>query len=191
MASIEEKKSKNMLWVGIISICMIFAGFTSAYLVSKTDNFWVEVQQPWWFMVSTIVIVISSLTFYLAKRAAASDNKPMIKVWMAITLLLGMSFTYTQFKGWGELTEKGYFFVGPIKAPGTYGENVVIYKDGKPFDFDGSRFYYDGKPIEGELKEEFNALAEELSKLDGRKREHDLSQFPEYKIDVFYLDSAK
>ncbi|CAN0585814.1 unnamed protein product, partial [Ectocarpus sp. 12 AP-2014] len=55
-----EKKArakKMMLWFGIISLLMSFAGWTSAYIVSRSREDWVsEIQLPNAFLYSTIVI---------------------------------------------------------------------------------------------------------------------------------------
>ena len=67
-----ERKSrtkKMMLWFGMISMAMTFAGLTSAYVVSSSRADWLEsFDLPAVFTYSTLTIVLSSITFYLAKR---------------------------------------------------------------------------------------------------------------------------
>ena len=63
-----RRAKKMMLWFGIISLIMSFAGWTSAFVVSSTRPDWLtDFQIPTAFVISTIVIVISSLTFLMAK----------------------------------------------------------------------------------------------------------------------------
>ena len=61
---------KMLLWFGMISICMIFAGLTSAYVVSKSRPDWLkDFVLPSAFVISTVAMLVSSFTFYLALQA--------------------------------------------------------------------------------------------------------------------------
>ncbi|MCX6331224.1 MAG: heme-copper oxidase subunit III, partial [Bacteroidetes bacterium] len=53
---------KMLLWVGLGSIVMMFAGLTSAYIVKKSQANWLEFELPKLFYISTLVILISSFT---------------------------------------------------------------------------------------------------------------------------------
>ena len=54
------KTYKMLLWFGMISICMIFAGLTSAYVVSKSRPDWLkDFQLPIAFLFSTIAMLVS------------------------------------------------------------------------------------------------------------------------------------
>ncbi len=58
-----------MLWFGIASLGMSFAGLTSAYVVSRERNDWLEnLQIPQAFWISLFLIIVSSASIYLAKR---------------------------------------------------------------------------------------------------------------------------
>ena len=64
------KTYKLLLWFGMISICMIFAGLTSAYVVSKSRPDWLkDFVLPSAFVISTVAMLVSSFTFYLALQA--------------------------------------------------------------------------------------------------------------------------
>ncbi len=113
----EEKNSrakKMMLWFGIISLVMSFAGWTSAFVVSSSRPDWLkDFQLPIAFIVSTIVIVISSFTFILAKKALKSGNSKATSLWLFITLILGVVFVFNQFSGFQQIIDLGYNFTGP------------------------------------------------------------------------------
>ena len=64
---VKERTYKQMLWISMISMTMMFAGLTSAYVVSKKREDWVSFELPTAFYISTLLIIISSITFYLAK----------------------------------------------------------------------------------------------------------------------------
>jgi len=109
---IKRKTAKPMLWVGIVSMIMLFAGLTSAYIVRQAEGNWLYFDIPQPFYTSTIIIVISSLTIILAKWAIKRDNQMLSNSALLVTLLLGLVFAYSQFQGWVELVEMGVFFAG-------------------------------------------------------------------------------
>ena len=63
-ASLKQKNArakKMMLWFGMASLIMGFAGWTSAYIVSSTRDDWItDLVLPSAFLYSTIIIVIRS-----------------------------------------------------------------------------------------------------------------------------------
>ena len=69
------RSKKLLLWFAMISFVMVFAGLTSAYVVSNSRSDWKNFEMPSAFIISTIVILISSLTFHMAKRAIQSNNR--------------------------------------------------------------------------------------------------------------------
>ena len=104
---------KMLLWFGMISICMIFAGLTSAYVVSKSRPDWLkDFVLPSAFVISTVAMLVSSFTFYLALKATKKDNRNGATAFLLITLALGIAFIVLQFKGFGQVIDNGYFFTG-------------------------------------------------------------------------------
>ena len=63
---VKEKMKKNLVYIGIFSVFMVFAGLTSGYIVSMGDSFWVKFPFPSAFWISTVIIVLSSLFVQLA-----------------------------------------------------------------------------------------------------------------------------
>jgi cytochrome c oxidase subunit 3 len=107
-----KKVAKPLLWVGMISIVMLFAGLTSAVIVRKGDGNWLNFEIPESFLWSTIVIVISSATFLLASIAAKNDNTSQLKIFLSLTMFLGLTFVFLQFEGYNKLVEEQVFFTG-------------------------------------------------------------------------------
>ena len=104
---------KMLLLFGMMSILMIFAGLTSAYVVSKSRPDWLnEFQLPSAFIWSTVVMIASSVTFILALKAIKQSNHKSTTIFLWSTLLLGVLFVFFQFKGFGQVIENGYFFTG-------------------------------------------------------------------------------
>ena len=113
----EEKQNrakKMMLWFGIISLIMSFAGWTSAYVVSSTRPDWLkDFQLPDPFIISTVIILVSSLTLFLAQRFLKQNKRQSTTVLLLVTFVLGIFFIVNQFKGFAEIINAGYNFTGP------------------------------------------------------------------------------
>jgi cytochrome c oxidase subunit 3 len=115
--TLEEKNNrarKMMLWFGIISLIMSFAGWTSAFVVSSSRPDWLkDFVLPNAFIISTMVIVLSSFSFLLAKKALKDDNRKATMLWLFVTLILGIIFIFNQFSGFQQIIDLGYNFTGP------------------------------------------------------------------------------
>jgi cytochrome c oxidase subunit 3 len=156
---VKEKMKKNLVYVGIFSIIMLFAGFTSGYYVSMGDSFWLKYPMPMYFWVSTASIAFSSLAFALAIRSAKQNKQGQIKLWMAATLIFGAGFIYSQFKGYGELVKNGFHAVNNlVVTDGRYGDYFEVkYKD-KFIDVDGNKFVYEGKEMNAQDFQKFQGF---------------------------------
>ena len=109
-----RRAKKMMLWFGIASLIMGFAGWTSAYIVSSTREDWInDLELPSAFFASTAVIVLSSITYFLAKRAVGRDDQKLGSILLGTTLGLGICFVVLQFVGFSQMLESGYYFTGP------------------------------------------------------------------------------
>ena len=114
----KEVVNKNMLYIGIFSILMLFAGLTSAYVVAQGDGRWIEFELPFMFWVSSGIILISSATMNWALISVKTNNYKNLKIALLITIFLGLAFCVTQFLGWRELLGAGIFFAGKTSNPG-------------------------------------------------------------------------
>ena len=116
----KEKNSraiKMMLWLGIASLFMTFAGFTSAFIVSKSREDWItNFDLPEAFTYSLVVIIISSLTLFLARRELLKNNFRGTTIYLVITFLMGVAFAISQFIGFNQIIENGYHFTGPTST---------------------------------------------------------------------------
>ncbi len=119
-----NKSAKPMLWVAMISMTMMFAGLTSAYVVSRSRADWVSFVLPNAFNISTTLIVLSSITFLMAKRFIKKENQQLTTLFLIATLLLGLGFVYFQFDGFSQLYQEGLYFAGDqstVKSSFVYG----------------------------------------------------------------------
>lgn len=107
------KAKKMMLLFSMLSIAMTFAGLTSAYIVSKSRPDWLkEFELPMAFTISTMVILLSSISIWIAKKNVKKNNVSNTSLWLLITFGLGIVFIVSQFSGFRELISQGYFFTG-------------------------------------------------------------------------------
>lgn len=105
-------KWKFILWMFIVTILMLFASQTSAYLVRRAEGNWLQFNIPVVFWYSSAVLFASSLTMQLALWAAKKDNLGLLKAMTCATFILGIAFLAMQWQGWVNLVDQDVYFVG-------------------------------------------------------------------------------
>lgn len=108
----ERKAAKPLLYIGIVSIVMLFAGLTSAYVVRADNGNWLVFKLPDIIFISTALIITSSLTMLVAQGAIKKNNLKLTTISLFATLVLGIGFFCSQYLGWKELTAQGIYFMG-------------------------------------------------------------------------------
>jgi cytochrome c oxidase subunit III len=103
---------KFLLWLFIVAVIMMFAAFTSAYLVRRAEGNWIEFQIPVMFTYSTIVLVVSSISMHIAYLAAKKDKFMQLRTAIIITFALGFLFLVMQVLGYQELIKNNIYLVG-------------------------------------------------------------------------------
>lgn len=109
---ISMNPKKFGLWLFIGSVVMLFAAFTSAYIVRQAEGNWLVFELPTLFTVSSIVIFFSSITMHGAYLAAKKDKLETVKILITITTVLGLAFLVLQFEGWKDLVSRQVYLVG-------------------------------------------------------------------------------
>jgi cytochrome c oxidase subunit 3 len=107
-----SRAKKQMMWFAIASLVMMFAGLTSAYVVSRGRKDWVEIELPSEFIWSTLIIVLSSFSLWLAKKSILNNNQKVAQILTAVTFVLGAVFVYLQFAGFDSLVGRGVYLTG-------------------------------------------------------------------------------
>lgn len=103
---------KFALWLFVVSVIMIFAALTSAYIVRRGEGNWLEFDLPAIFYYTSGVIILSSITMQWAYIAAKRDNLEVLKIALVLTSILGIAFLVGQFIAWGDLVDQNVYFVG-------------------------------------------------------------------------------
>lgn len=110
---VKHKALKFNLWLGMIAMFMMFAAFSSGFIVYTTGGVdkGIKTILPNTFIFSTIAIVLSSVTVQLAYIASRRMAFGRQKVLLGATILLGLLFFVLQLQAWGVLNERGIVFV--------------------------------------------------------------------------------
>ncbi len=116
-----EKTQKFLLWLGLVSIAMLFAGLTSGYLVRRETGNWVRFEMPAQFWFSTAVILISSITMNMALAAAKKSKFDFLPKAVLLTFFLGILFIVFQVLSWRALIAANIYAMGSTSsASGSY-----------------------------------------------------------------------
>ncbi len=119
--SVLEKEKLNLqpkkfsMWLFIITSFMLFAAFTSGFIVytQGSADKGIKIILPHAFIYSTIVILLSSGTMYLAFRAAKQLQYSKQRQFLWLTLGLGIGFFCLQFYAWSILVKMGVYLINP------------------------------------------------------------------------------
>ncbi|MFN5346141.1 MAG: heme-copper oxidase subunit III [Bacteroidota bacterium] len=103
---------KILLWIGLAGIIMFFAALMSGYIVRQAEGNWLVFEIPSMFYVSTVVILLSSITFEIAKKAIKKDDFKKTYQFLTYTLALGFVFVICQLMGWNQLVANNIHFSG-------------------------------------------------------------------------------
>src|SRR5216684_6775118 len=138
------RRARLGLVVGLTGIVMIFISFSSAYVVRqglptldpRTDvllHDWFPVPLPRLLLLNTVVLLISSVTMELARRQAARkacaqfSSIPGVKAdakdemsWLALTVVLGLTFLTGQWMAWRELAANGFYMASSPSSSFVY-----------------------------------------------------------------------
>jgi cytochrome c oxidase subunit 3 len=98
------------MWVALAAILMMFTALTSAYIVrAASANDWVPLAMPRVLLLSTALIILSSGTLETARRKWKDATKNTYKIWLIVTVLLGMAFLVSQLLAWQKLVRQGIY----------------------------------------------------------------------------------
>ena len=160
----KEKVYSSLVYVGIISSIMLYAGFSSAVLVSKGDNFWINIHLPKEFLISTILIVISSVFLILALKSAKKGAVINLKRYLLLGLVFGLGFGVFQFKGWTSYYKKGYAVKSSItNADGRYGYAFKVCYNNYPIDYNGENYLLNNINISDTKLDSIKAFVKEIA----------------------------
>jgi cytochrome c oxidase subunit 3 len=89
------------LWIFLATVTMLFAGFTSAYIVRSAGPDWQPIPLPPILWFNTIVIAASSV--------ALESGRARSSRWIWVAALLGLIFLIGQLFAWRLLAARGFY----------------------------------------------------------------------------------
>ncbi|MBI3665189.1 MAG: cytochrome c oxidase subunit 3 [Acidobacteria bacterium] len=99
------RRYKTGMWLALGAVVMVFAAFTSAYVVRKGMSLdWQAIRLPSILWLNTAVLLASSATIEKARRERQSCES-----WLAATSVLGAAFLAGQYVAWQQLRAAGVF----------------------------------------------------------------------------------
>ncbi|KAB7732085.1 heme-copper oxidase subunit III [Rudanella paleaurantiibacter] len=96
-----------MVWLGIGGSVLLFTILLATYIIRSTGPGWAEVRLPNVFLISTVVILLSSFTLHNANRAFQTERFALYRTNMGMTLVLGTLFILLQGWGWRQMVVAG------------------------------------------------------------------------------------
>jgi len=100
------------LWVFLATVTMLFAAFSSAYLVRMASGGWNAVDLPGVLWLTTSILLLSSATLEVARLRVArarAARRAVVAPWLLATLGLGVLFLAGQLAAWRALQTAGVF----------------------------------------------------------------------------------
>jgi cytochrome c oxidase subunit III len=100
---------RTLTWVILIPVVMFFVGLTSSMVVRQgISDDWISISLPWILSLNTLVLLASSVTFEIARRAMKTSQE-RFKTLLWITASLGTLFLGGQLLAWKQLAAQGLF----------------------------------------------------------------------------------
>lgn len=95
------------IWLALCSVTMMFLALTSAYIINRANV--LPLEFPTVFIISTVLILASSVTFEFTRRALRRRREPVFMRWLLVTAGLGLAFLFAQVIAWRQLVESGFY----------------------------------------------------------------------------------
>lgn len=99
--------SQFALWIAMGSITMMFAAFSSAYMVRQGAGNWLEFQLPNLFFVSTAILLVSSVTIHTSYLSFKKGKEIWYKGLLLLSFILGLAFVVVQYEAWMQMFNMG------------------------------------------------------------------------------------
>lgn len=164
---VKQKTKTNLVLIICFSVFMLFAGLTSGYIVSMGDGFWVKIGLPTPFIISTFIIIFSSITLWLSTRAVKKKEVKKTKIFISLTLLLGVLFGVFQFQGYKKLVDSGAMFnTWIIVSDGRYGDYFKIKKDDSFLGVENNQYTWQGEKLQGNELGDLQSFIKQFLKLE-------------------------
>ena len=110
-----DRASRSGIWLGLFTITMSFAAFTSALFVREGTSDWGHIVLPSVLYFNTLILLCSSATMEASRRSLVGGSLIVPQesrkgtVWLLSTLVLGLAFCGGQYIAWQQLRGQGLY----------------------------------------------------------------------------------
>ena len=111
---------KTLLYLAIFGSCLLFGFLITAYALKTDDHTFINFRFPKAFVVSLVLLLLSSFSISKALGAFRDDDIKALKHSLGFTLLLGLAFTISQYVGWYELNQSKIYLSGEVSGSYLY-----------------------------------------------------------------------
>ena len=124
-------KGRLGLWLLLGGIVMLFGGFSSAYIVLRGLPYWQNVAIPSVLWVTTALLLASSVTIEMTRKAMAKGLEGPAKAWIGVTGALGLAFLVGQVVAWSQMVRAGVYLPSTLHSSflyiltGTHGLHIL------------------------------------------------------------------
>jgi len=88
---------------------ILFSLFLVSYYIRMEIADWIPLAEPGLLWVNTLILVISSALFQLARSAGKTENQKLVKIGLIAGGLFVFAFIFGQLIAWQQLYDEGYF----------------------------------------------------------------------------------
>lgn len=97
------------VWCFLATVTMLFAAFSSSYIVRQSGTDWQATPLPGVLWMNTLLLVASSVSLEISRHEARKGNLAISRSSLFTTILLGIGFLIGQFGAWRALAAGGYY----------------------------------------------------------------------------------
>lgn len=97
------------VWCFLATVTMLFAAFSSSYIVRQAGTDWTPTPLPAVLWFTTALLAFSSVALEVSRREAKRGNMSASRSALVATVILGISFLIGQLGAWRDLVAQGFY----------------------------------------------------------------------------------
>jgi cytochrome c oxidase subunit III len=109
LSTLREDQLRLGLWMFLGTVTMLFAAFTSAYIVRRSGSDWRRVALPSVLWLNTLILAASSAALEASARTGAQGQWAAAKTAVLGALTLGFGFLGGQIVAWRQMVAAGVY----------------------------------------------------------------------------------
>lgn len=108
-ATLREDQIRLGLWMFLATVTMLFAAFTSAYIVRRSGSDWHHISLPPILWTNTLILALSSVAVEAAHRFGRRSHWSAAAFAFGSALAFGVAFLAGQVAAWRQMVQAGVY----------------------------------------------------------------------------------